>query len=154
MALEISPNDRLPDVVRLTDFSTTVTASFTEGESTTIVSVSAELAQGVDSGLRFTPGTDSVTISGKHVSGFTDILTYVDKGQSDKTQAPKKATGIENMPAGQTLFDLNQDRNQKIDRTFKIIVKLSDDSQQIFNLTQTVQNDLESIRAFMGSYFK
>jgi hypothetical protein len=154
MALEISPNDILPTVVRLKEFSATVNAVLTEEESFDIISVSAELSQGIDPGLKFTSGTDSVVISGKHVSGFVDILTYVDNGQSDKTQTPKKVTGIENMPPDQNLFDLNQDGNQSIERSFKITVKLSNDTEQIFTLTQTVENDLESIRSFMGSYYK
>ncbi len=161
MAVEISPVDELPSVTRLRDFSSTVSASISEGgegegetPAVTIVSVTAQLVGASDTGIIITPGTTSVTISGKHLSGFQDILTYVDKGQSDKTQAPKTVTGIENMPIGQNLFDLNQDKKQSLDRQFLITVKLSDDSSQTFTLKQTVLNDLESIRSFMGSYFK
>ena len=167
MAVEISPADELPSVTRLRDFSATISASIVEegggeegeGEgppapTVTIVSVTAEIVGGSDPGIVITPGSTSVTISGKHLSGFQDILTYVDKGQSDKTQTPKSVTGIENMPAGQNLFDLNQDKKQSLDRQFLITVTLDDDSAQSFTLKQTVLNDLESIKSFMGNYFK
>jgi hypothetical protein len=158
MAVEISPDEELPSVLRLKDFSTTISAAIVEGEeggeSETITSVTAQLVGSADPGIVITPGPTSVTISGKHVTGFQDILTYVDKGQSDKTQTPKSVTGIENMPAGQNLFDLNQDKKQSLDRQFLIIVTLDDDSVQSFTLKQTVINDLESMRSFMGGYFK
>jgi len=159
MAVEISPDEELPSVLRLKDFSATVSATITEGEeggeeSATIVSVTAQLVGSSDPGIIIIPGSTSVTISGKHITGFQDILTYVDKGQSDKTQAPKIVSGIENMPAGQNLFDLNQDKKQSLDRQFLITVILDDDSVQSFTLKQTVINDLESMRSFMGSYFK
>jgi hypothetical protein len=159
MAVEISPDEELPSVLRLKDFSATVSATIAEGEeggeeSATIVSVTAQLVGSSDPGIVITPGSTSVTISGKHITGFQDILTYVDKGQSDKTQAPKSVSGIENMPAGQNLFDLNQDKKQSLDRQFLITVTLDDDSAQSFTLKQTVINDLESMRSFMGSYFK
>lgn len=161
MPVEITPNDQLPSVVRLQSFSTTVSASVVSGgegggeeESATVISVTAEMVGGKDPGINITAGESSVTISGKHVSGFSDILTYVDKGQSDKTQTPKTVVGIENMPPGQNLFDLNQDKKQSLDREFIITVNLSDETSTSFTLKQTVQNDLESIKSFMGSYFK
>lgn len=154
MPVEITPNDELPSVIRLKNFSATVSASITEEEGGQIVSVTAQLVGSDDPGISISSGSTSVTISGKHVSGFSDILTYVDKGQSDKTQTPKTVTGIENMPAGQNLFDLNQDKKQSLDRQYLITVTLDDDSTQTFTIKQTVQNDLESIRSFMGSYFK
>jgi len=158
VAIEILPEEELPAVTRLKEFTAVVSAVISEGEegggSSSIVSVSASIVGSPDPGLRITPGETSVTISGKHITGFEDILTYVDKGQSDLTQTPKKAVGIQNMPNGQTLFDLKQDGKQQLERQFAITVTLSDNSVQTFTLKQIVQNDLESIRSFMGSYFK
>jgi hypothetical protein len=156
MAISISPEELL-SVVRLKDFSLTISASVSseeEGESATVVSVNAEVVGFSDPGIVITPGETSVIISGKHITGFTDILTYVDSGQSDKTQIPKKAIGIQNMPAGQNMFDLNQDTKKSLEREFRIVVKLSDDSEEFVIMKQTVENDLDSITNFMGSYYK
>jgi hypothetical protein len=168
MAISLSPEE-LDPVIRLKNFSVTVTASVIAEETTetegseegggeepvvTVVAVTAELVGDPDSGIVVTPGETSVTISGRHVTGFVDKLTYVDDGQSDKTQTPKTAIGIQNMPQGQNLFNLDQDPKKSLERQFKIIVTLSDDSTETAVLTQTVENDLDSIKDFMGSYFK
>jgi hypothetical protein len=169
MAISLSPEE-LTSVVRLKNFSVTVTASVVTEEPpeseappesgggeeplVTVVAVTAELVGDPDSGIVVTPGETSVTISGRHITGFVDKLTYVDDGQSDKTQTPKTAIGIQNMPQGQNLFNLDQDPKKSLERQFKIIVTLSDDSTETAVLTQTVENDLDSIKDFMGSYFK
>ena len=152
MTVEISPSAEIPPAIRLQSFSTSVSASVVVGPAV-ISSVTAHIVGSLDPGIIITSGPTSVTISGKHITGFEDILTYVDQGQSDKTQTPKSVSGIENMPVGQTLFNLNQDKKQSLDRQFLITVTLNDNSTESFVVKQTVLNDLESMTAFMGSYF-
>jgi hypothetical protein len=103
----------------------------------------------------------SVVLTGKHLAGFTDNLSYVKKGSSDKQEDPVIAVGVENLPKVKEMFKLtNQDLTDSIDRQFKIIVEYRERQagvtkykKQTFVLTQKVKNTLEAMKNFIGEYF-
>lgn len=143
----------LPSVPIDTQFSVTVVAvpdvDELSGLSETITSVTATLVGSPEeSEIVITPGITSVTISGKHLNTFTDVFTYVSRGESDKTETPTVVIGRGNVPPVKNLYDLNQDRRQFETRTFNIVINGS----QTIPVTQVVQNPLELMRLFMANY--
>jgi hypothetical protein len=155
----------LPEAIRDTEFSATVLASPEEGDEDgppldpiVIESVAAVLLGDPDNGIKITPGTDSVTISGKHTSTFNDIFTFVSKGQSDKTETPKIVAGRNLLPDDANLFDLDQDRAGEKIREFKVIVTyhippaINTKLTEEVTIPQTVENGLEGVRQFMANY--
>jgi hypothetical protein len=150
MSVSYTPNP-LDDVVRAVDFSLSI--SFSAG-SGTITSVTGELLGEVEP-IIITPAGNSLLVSGKYLSGWTDTFTYVDAGESNLTQAPKTAIGTENLPASQNLFDLDQDQTYIVVRQFSVTVEYTEDSlpyTTTFLIDHNVYNNLEAMRSFMDNY--
>lgn len=144
----------LPPVGISTEFSVTIVPTPDIDESTglleTITSVTASLiGSPEESSVIITPGTTSVTISGKHLNTFTDVFTYVSKGQSDKTETPTSVIGRGKVPPAKTLFNLAQDLRKSEIRSYSIVVN----ETQVFTVTQEVENALELMKDFMANYF-
>ncbi len=136
----------LPPVNLDTNFSVTVSVVPDLLES--ITSVSGILSGSPSEPISVSSGTSSVTISGKHINTFTDILSYTEKGETDLTQSPTKVTGIGNMPDKKNLYDLKQDLRKSQIRTYTLTVNGS----QTLTVTQEVLNPLEIKRKFMANY--
>jgi hypothetical protein len=130
------------------DDNFTVTISVIPGALEMISSVSGILSGSPVEPITVTSGTSSVTISGKHVNTFVDVLTYTEKGETDLTQAPTKVTGIGNMPDKKNLYDIKQDLRKSETRTYVLTVNGS----QTLAITQEVRNPLEVKRKFMANY--
>jgi hypothetical protein len=64
----ISPSSEISSVVRGKQFTRTISATPSVGE--TIVSVTATLNDEKEIGISITPGTSQVTISGKYLTGL------------------------------------------------------------------------------------
>lgn len=97
------------------------------------------------------------TITGKYMSGWEDVFTYVEAGESDKTDTPKTAIDIPNMPPDKNLYDLNQDKKQSIFVDYKVTVVFENEETMMEEtlegtLTHQVDNDLEAMRSFMANY--
>lgn len=140
-----SPSN-LPPINLDTNFS--VTVSIVPGPLETINSVSAVLSGSPSEPITVTSSISSVTISGKHVNTFTDVLTYTEKGETDLTQTPTSVIGIGNVPDKKNLYDLKQDLRKSQIRTYTITVNGS----QTLTVTQEVLNPLEVKRRFMANY--
>jgi len=156
MAIVLDPASELPSVTRDVAFSTTVSATGDAGE--TILSVSAELVgEPLEPLVNIFNSESSSTLSGQFKNGFVDVFQYVSKGSSAKIEIPTVVIGQENVPLNQDLFDLNQDKNQFINRTVSVTVEYEDmGAPGTFSatLTQLVYNNLDAMKDFMGGYFK
>jgi hypothetical protein len=130
------------------DDNFTVTVSVIPGALEIISSVSGILSGSPIEPITVTSGTSSVTISGKHINTFVDVLTYTEKGETDLTQAPTTVTGIGNLPDKKNLYDLKQDLRKSETRTYVLTVNGS----QTLTITQEVRNPLEVKRKFMANY--
>jgi hypothetical protein len=118
------------------------------GPLESISSVSGVLSGSPTEPITVTSGTSSVTISGKHVNTFVDVLTYTEKGETDLTETPTKVIGIGNIPDKKNLYDLKQDLRKSETRTYVLTVNGS----QTLTITQEVRNPLEVKRRFMANY--
>lgn len=156
MAIVIDPVSNLPAVTRDVNFSNTISASGDAGEN--IISVTASLVgDPLEPTVSFNNAATSSTLSGQFKNGFTDIFQYVSKGSSTAVETPTVVVGQENVPPDQDLFDLNQDKNQSINRIIAVTVEYDDMGTPgtfTSNLTQPVFNNLDAMKNFMGSYFK
>lgn len=140
------------------DFNQTINVSVpSQGTDTfTIQSVSAILT-GEPDPITVTTDTDSITINGKYLSGFADILTYVTPGESNRTTDPIVAVGFNDIPDGQNLYNLDQDQKQFIFREYDVTVVYVNDTTleettENTTLIHEVLNDLEAVRSFMANY--
>lgn len=162
MAIEITPEETLSPIPRDSNFSENITVTVIpdiDGGvlSETIVSVSGELVGDSDNGLTFISIPSGLTISGKHTTAFNDIYTFTSKGTSNLTEIPTTTVGIDNLPTDANLFNLAQDGNSFVTRTFRITVQYYILSPNIINsveflITQQVINSLEAVRSFMANY--
>jgi len=140
------------------EFNQTVGVSIPpEGEDTfTITSITATLT-GESEPITVTTTTSSITIDGRYLSGFEDVLTFVPPGESNKTTSPSVVTGFNNVPDGQNLYNLDQDQKQLILREYDVTVVYTNDTTfaettENTVLTHEVLNDLEAVRSFMANY--
>lgn len=97
------------------------------------------------------------TIKGKYISGWVDVFTYVEAGESDQTDTPKTAIDIPNMPPDKNLYDLNQDKKQSIFRDYKVTVVFENEETMAeetleATLTHQVDNDLDAMKDYMANY--
>ena len=151
MAVTLNPNPPT-DAIRLKNFSFTVNV-LAPGE---VLSINVNLL-GDPEPITIVTEESSFTVTGKYETGFTDTLTYVNKGSSNLIEVPASVVGIQNMPDGKELFDLNQDQKQSLNRTYSVLVEYDEEgtiNTESLELTHTVLNDLESIRSFMANYFR
>lgn len=97
------------------------------------------------------------TITGKYIAGWEDVFTYVEANESDKTDTPKTAIDIPNMPLGKNLYDLNQDKKQSIFVDYNVTVvfvnseTMAEETLEA-TLTHQVDNDLGAMADFMANY--
>ena len=149
MSVTLSPSEPT-DAIRLKNFNFTINVS----APGSITDISVALT-GAPEPITIIIGESSFTVSGVYQTGFTDLLTYVNEGSSNLAETPTSVIGIQNMPDGKALFDLDQDQKQSLVRTYTVTVKYDDVGTVTENLSlnHTVQNDLESIRSFMANYF-
>ena len=153
MAITITPDEAtgLTDITRPNfTMNQTVTASSDDG-SDTITNVTASVA-GSQPDLVITPSSSSVSITGTLTDPFVDEFTYVEPGESDKTQTPTVVQRIPNMPADKILYNLNQDNTTPYIETFTITVT-ADTGTTTFTLELKINNEYEGIRSFISNYY-
>ena len=127
----------------------TVTASGDADDDITNVTATV---QGTHPNLVITPGTTSVSITGTLDDPFIDEFTYIDEGQSDKTQTPITVQRVVNMPSDKVMYNLNQDATTYATETFTITVT-HDGSTTDFTIELKIYNEWEGIRAFVSNYY-
>ena len=152
MAITITPDvaTGLTDITRPNfTMNQTVTASGDADDDITNVTATV---QGTHPNLVITPGTTSVSITGTLDDPFIDEFTYIDKGQSDKTQTPITVQRVVNMPSDKVMYNLNQDATTYATETFTITVT-HDGSTTDFTIELKIYNEWEGIRAFVSNYY-
>mgnify|MGYP003329018917 CR=1 FL=1 len=113
MAVTITPDGTatfLTDITRPNfTMNQTVSASATApaGQVANVTNVTASVV-GTQPSLVIRSGSTSVSITGDIEDPFLDQFTYVEQGESDKTQPPVTVERIPNMPADKLMYNLNQ----------------------------------------------
>lgn len=151
MAISFDPTPT-PPAVRGKDFSVSLSVSAPGSVS----SIEASLI-GFPEPITINAGGSNLSLSGKYLSGWQDVFTYVEAGESDKTDTPKTAIDIANMPPDKNLYDLNQDKKHSIIRQYSVTVVYEDEETSMeqtatVTLDHEVFNDLEAMRQFMANY--
>tara|TARA_B100001250_G_scaffold394776_1_gene399050 strand:+ start:1150 stop:1629 length:480 start_codon:yes stop_codon:yes gene_type:complete len=159
MTISVSPFAEpwsIPDRTRPTfTISQTITASASLADEE-ITNVTATV-DGTEPDLVITPGTTSVAITGSFADPYSDSFTYIDAGQSDKTQTPTTVSGVDNLPADKIFFDLDQDMTAYTTKTFIITVSYDlinvAQTPETFTLTMKINNEWEGIRSVVDNYY-
>ena len=152
MAITITPDvaTGLTDLTR-PNFTMNQTVSAFGDADDNITNVTATVS-GTHPNLVITPSSSSVSITGTLQDPFIDEFTYIDEGQSDKTQTPITVQKIVNMPADKVMYNLNQDATVYATETFTITVT-HDGSTTDFTLELKIYNEWEGIRSFVSNYY-
>ena len=150
------------------DFSTTIgVETIKTGNITSVRAVLREDDNGKD--INITNNNSSFTLSGSYLGAFRDVFTYTDAGETNKTQTPKTAIGLENLPPEQNLFEFKQDRRQSVDIRYDVTVTYTVTIQnttiggfgnsyttysgtEYLTFTHTVIQNLEAVRRVMQNY--
>lgn len=152
MAISYTP-ELLSPATRGVNFSMSI--SFSGDEDETVTSVVATL-EGEQDEIVITSSSSSFTVSGKYISGWQDVFTYVEAGESDKTDTPKSAINIANMPDQKNLYDLAQDQTESIIRTYNVTVEydslVGPGGSSTFSIPHQVNNNLDAMKIFMAEY--
>ena len=159
MTISVSPFAEpwsIPDRTRPTfTISQTITASASLADEE-ITNVTATV-DGTEPNLVITPGTTSVAITGSFAAPYSDSFTYIDAGQSDKTQTPTTVSGVDNLPADKIFFDLDQDMTAYTTKTFTVTVSYDlinvAQTPETFTLTMKINNEWEGIRSVVDNYY-
>ena len=165
MTVTITPDEvtGLADITRPNfAISQTVSASATaaSGQEANVTNVTATV-QGTQPNLVITPGSTSVSITGSIEDPFVDEFTYIEQGESDKTQTPVTVQRLVNMPADKLFYDLNQDNTNFTTEIFNITVQweagltgnLVAQTPATFTLELKIYNEWEGIRSFVSNYY-
>ena len=165
MAVTITPDEAtgLTDITRPNfTMNQTVTAacSVTTPDICNVTNVTATV-QGTQPNLVITPGSTSVSITGSIEDPFVDEFTYIEQGESDKTQSPVTVQRLVNMPSDKLFYDLNQDNTNFTTEIFNITVQwesgtagnLVAQTPATFTLELKIYNEWEGIRSFVSNYY-
>ena len=166
MAVSITPDGTATFLTDLTrpnfTMNQVVSASCTapSGQDCNVTNVTATV-QGTQPNLVITPGSTSVSITGSIEDPFVDEFTYIEQGESDKTQTPVTVQRIVNMPADKLFYDLNQDNTNFTTEIFNITVQweagltgnLVAQTPATFTLELKIYNEWEGIRSFISNYY-
>ena len=163
MAVTITPDEAtgLTDITRPNfTMNQTVTAacSVTSPDICNVTNVTATV-QGTQPNLVITPGSTSVSITGSIEDPFVDEFTYIEQGESDKTQSPVTVQRLVNMPSDKLFYDLNQDNTNFTTEIFNITVQwesgtagnLVAQTPATFTLELKIYNEWEGIRSFVSN---
>ena len=103
-------------------------------------------------GITMTPGTSSCTLVGTYEDSFTDEFKYVEKGSSDLAGSPTTVIGLDNLPSNKLFYNLNQDTTTSVTKSYTVTVT-SSGGTNTFTVTHVVNNEYESIRSAVASYY-
>ena len=102
--------------------------------------------------------TSVITVGGNWNDPFSDQFTYVEQGQSDKTQTPSVVQSIHLMPSGKVLYDLNQDNTEYVTKGLFLTVVYEDingvaQPNVYFYPEVKLYNPWERMRSFISNYY-
>lgn len=151
MTITSNPANTLPSVIRYEDFS--VTISYSSSDANVTITSAKCVKNFVDANVYVANGTNSVTISHQHWTGFQqDEVKYVEKGSSDLLQVPTILNNIGDTPPNKDVYEVNQDPTEGIYRTYTVTVNYTGGSQQ-FDYSQYVRNDVTVGYNFLRNYY-
>ena len=166
MTVTITPDEAtdLADITRpnfAINQTVSASATATAPNVANVTNVTASLQSGSEPDLVITDGTTSVNIGGTLQDPFVDEFTYIDEGESDKTQTPVTVQRVVNMPADKLMYNLNQDTTEYTSRFFTITVNWEEgpvgnlvaQTPATFTLELKIYNEWEGIRAFISNYY-
>ena len=166
MTVTITPDEAtdLADITRpnfAINQTVSASATATAPNVANVTNVTATLQSGSEPDLVITDGTTSVNIGGTLQDPFVDEFTYIDEGESDKTQTPVTVQRVVNMPADKLMYNLNQDTTEYTSRFFTITVNWEEgpvgnlvaQTPATFTLELKIYNEWEGIRAFVSNYY-
>ena len=168
MAVTITPDGTatfLTDITRpnfAMNQTVSATATANSPDVAATINVTAELvAPDVEPDLVITDGSSSVNIGGTLQDPFVDVFTYVEQGETDKTNTPVVVERVVNMPADKIFYNLDQDANAYVSRFFLITVRwesgpagnLVEQTPATFTLELKIYNEWEGIRSFVSNYY-
>ena len=166
MTVSITPDEAtgLTDITRpnfAMNETVSASATATSPNVANVTNVTATLQSGSEPDLVITDGTTSVNIGGTLQDPFVDEFTYIDEGQSDKTQTPVTVQRIVNMPADKLMYNLEQDNTTPYTETFTVTVQweqgpagnLVAQTPVTFTLELKINNSYEGIRSFISNYY-
>ena len=140
----------LTSVVRNTSFTRTLTVEPEEGETINTISVTSSLP---DTHISITVEDDTITIGGMYYSGFSDTAKYVEKGSSNKLQAPTVVNSLDSLPPNKDLYEFNQDGTASITVTYTIDVEYDSEITDTETITHVVKNSPTLGYNLLTSYF-
>ena len=152
----------LPDITNSTfAINESLTISGTAGEQNISGAISFQSMADLNNQLNLTLGGDGttvLTVTGNWDDPFSDQFTYVEQGQSDKTQTPTVVQSVGNMPSGKVLYDLDQDNTEYVTKGLYIVVAYEDEfgvAQPNVNFYPEVKlyNPWERMRSFISNYY-
>ena len=156
MAISVSVNPGSAAAVtateRLGTINATVSASGNNNEDINSVSSTTH------TGITMTSGTSSCTLAGTYIDSFTDQFTYVEKGSSNLAGSPTTVIGLDNLPSNKLFFNLNQDSTASVTKSYTVSVTYNEENDrtqktETFAVTQIVNNEYDSIKNAVGSYY-
>ena len=166
MTVTITPDEAtdLADITRpnfAINQTVSASATATAPNVANVTNVTATLQSGSEPDLVITDGTTSVNIGGTLQDPFVDEFTYIDEGESDKTQTPVTVQRVVNMPADKLMYNLNQDTTEYTSRFFTITVNWEEgpvgnlvaQTPATSTLELKIYNEWEGIRAFVSNYY-
>ena len=166
MTVTITPDEAtdLADITRpnfAINQTVSASATATAPNVANVTNVTATLQSGSEPDLVITDGTTSVNIGGTLQDPFVDEFTYIDEGQSDKTQTPVTVQRVVNMPADKLMYNLEQDNTTPYTETFTVTVQweqgpagnLVAQTPVTFTLELKINNSYEGIRSFISNYY-
>ena len=166
MTVSITP-DEATDLADITRPNFAINQNVSASDTATapnvanVTNVTASLQSGSEPDLVITDGTTSVNIGGTLQDPFVDEFTYIDEGESDKTQTPVTVQRVVNMPADKLMYNLNQDTTEYTSRFFTITVNWEEgpagnlvaQTPATFTLELKIYNEWEGIRTFISNYY-
>ena len=158
MAISVSVSPGSGSVVTATERLGTINATITVSDDTesvpggpTPVSFTS-VSSTTHPGITMTAGTSSCTLVGTYEDSFTDEFKYVEKGSSDLAGSPTIVIGLDNLPSNKLFYNLNQDTTTSVTKSYTVTVTHSGGTDN-FTVTHVVNNEYESIRSAVASYY-
>ena len=152
MAISVSVNPGSAAAVTATERLGTINATVSFESDTVPPETISSVSSTTHTGITMTSGTSSCTLVGTYEDSFTDEFKYVEKGSSDLAGSPTTVIGLDNLPSNKLFYNLNQDATASVTKSYTVTVTHSGGTQN-FTVTQVVNNELESIRSAVASYY-
>jgi len=152
MAISVSVSPGSGSVVTATERLGTINATVSFESDTVPPETISSVSSTTHTGITMTSGTSSCTLVGTYEDSFTDEFKYVEKGSSDLAGSPTTVIGLDNLPSNKLFYNLNQDTAAFVTKSYTVTVTHSGGTDN-FTVTHVVNNEYESIRSAVASYY-